>query len=245
MSDQKYPAPPIFDAIVELRLLRPLNAVDLQRVCAAFTKGYENHEVTNEVQVEVRIEQNSAQTKLSDPAPVHQFSNADQTNLARVDAKKLHWSRLAPYEGWLAFRSRIFTELARLPKKIGLPSLERIGVRYRNRIDVPSDDAKTFRYEDYLSVNLNLPKILDMNRGYQWTVTKLFPEEDLAATVSSTIQPSPIPNSLGVLLDIDVFCDSNQPTNIETLSRKLEQMREKKNEIFEACITDKARKAFQ
>lgn len=241
---QKYPAPPIFDAILELRLSREFSAKEIALASAAFAKGYEKHEVQNSVKVEVRLSGEAIQPHLSDPQPVHIFSNSDQTDHCRIESDRMHWSRLPPYEGWDPFCARIFSDIAKLPKKIGLPALTRVGLRYRNRIDVPMDNG-VGHYEDFLEVNISLPDILDKHQGYEWRILKEFEAEGLAANLTSGVIESPMPKCAGVLLDIDVFCTEDLPSSVGELAARLEQMRAKKNEIFEVCMTDKARATFQ
>jgi len=242
---QLYPAPPIIDAIVELRLKAPLDQKEQSRIFKAIKAGYDKHEETGEVDVQVRIDDGKIEAVTGPAKPVHMLSNLDQNDFCRVEVSKLHWSRLPPYEGWASFKARILRDLEKLPKKIGLPAIERVGVRYRNRIDVPVEADGICRYEDYLSVNIGLPALLDPNNGYQWKIEKDFGDRGVAATVMSATMPSELPNTMAVLLDIDVFVLRDIPQNRDELMSKLEDMRSLKNDLFEACVTDKARASFQ
>ncbi|MCY1670169.1 TIGR04255 family protein [Novosphingobium sp. SL115] len=242
---QPYPAPPIIDAIVELRLKAPLDKREQERVVKAFKPFYDRHQETSEVDVQVKIEEGNIEAQTGPAKAVHILSNDDQNDFCRVEESKLHWSRLPPYEGWACFEDRIFRDLKKMPKKIGIPSLERLGVRYRNRVDVPVDDDGICRYEDYVSVNLQLPTLLDPHDGYQWKIEKHFRDRGISATVMSGIMPSELPKTMAVLLDVDVYVIGDLPKDRDNLSNKLEEMRALKNEIFEACVTDKARASFQ
>lgn len=242
---QKYPAPPIFDAIVELRFARELPSKVVGQIASAVKKGYDSHNAQESVKVEVRIDPSGPQSHISEPSPVNLMSNADQTDQARIETDKIHWSRLAPYEGWDQFSSRVFSDLHRIPRKVGFPPLSRIGLRYRNRIDVPLDERQTGRYEDYLTVNISLPAMLDPLNGYEWRVVKKFKSEGLELNLFSAVILSPIPNCTGILLDIDISCMQDLPSNIDSLKHKLDQMRAKKNDIFELCVTDEARATFK
>ena len=53
------------------------------------------------------------------------------------------------------------------------------------------------------------------------------------------------PEVVSVVLDIDVFRTTDLPDDEEELWKFLEELRQRKNTIFEACITDKARELFQ
>ena len=242
---QLYPAPPIIDAIVELRLKTQFDKRELDRVVKAIKPAYDKYNESGEVDVQLRIADGKVQAQPGPTRPVHILSNEDQNDFCRIEEAKLHWSRLPPYEGWKSFKTRIFRDLQKLPKKIGIPSLERIGVRYRNRIDVPVDEDSLCRYEDYLSVNLQLPNLLDPQDGYQWKIEKHFKGRGMSATVISGIVPSELPKTMAFLLDVDVYVINDLPSDRERIADTLRRMRTLKNEIFEACVTDKAREIFQ
>ena len=55
-SQQPYPAPPIVEAVVELRLKKQFNEVEIARVVKTFGSKYDRHQETGEVDVEVRID---------------------------------------------------------------------------------------------------------------------------------------------------------------------------------------------
>lgn len=69
------------------------------------------------------------------------------------------------------------------------------------------------------------------------------PQEDLEGMLllNEAIIPPPGDNIVSVLLDIDLFCTVNFPGNENTHWNLLEKLRIRKNEVFEACITDKTR----
>jgi uncharacterized protein (TIGR04255 family) len=47
------------------------------------------------------------------------------------------------------------------------------------------------------------------------------------------------------MLDIDIFMVSNTPQKDDDIYQLLNEIRVKKNETFEACITNRARELFQ
>jgi uncharacterized protein (TIGR04255 family) len=242
---KRYPAAPIFDAVIELRFKKPLSAIEIASVVRALKPGYEKHEQTGEVEVMVRIEGERVEPSISDPRPVHIFSNADQNDFCRLERGKLHWSRMPPYDCWETLQARMTRDLTKLPKKLGFRPLERVGVRFQNRIDVPLEVGPVTYYEKYLSVNISLPALLDPHNSYMWTVVKSFEEKQLGARVASGIVEPVLPNTMAVSLDIDVFALVDLPSTIDDLFSLLAKMRTLKNDIFEACITDEARASFR
>jgi uncharacterized protein (TIGR04255 family) len=244
-KSKHYPAPPIFDAVIELRFKTPLADTGIAAIVRALKPNYEKHEETGEVDVVVRFQNERIEPSVTDPRPVHIFSNTDQNDFCRLERGKLHWSRLPPYDCWETLQERMQRDLQKIPKKIGFRPLERIGVRFQNRIDVPLSKGDVTYYEKYLSVHIKLPPLLDPHDSYMWTVVRDFDEKKLGARVSSGIVQAVLPGTMAVTLDIDVFAIDNLPSTIDDLVSRLGEMRALKNEIFEACITDKARASFQ
>jgi uncharacterized protein (TIGR04255 family) len=59
--------------------------------------------------------------------------------------------------------------------------------------------------------------------------------------LTQTLVPPPQAGLVSVVLDIEMVCANNVPSDDEAIWKLLNQLRQKKNEIFEACITDAAR----
>ena len=73
------------------------------------------------------------------------------------------------------------------------------------------------------------------------------PQEDIGATLVliEALIPSSKDNFLSVLLDIDLFSNVDFASNDDKHWSLLETFRSRKNEIFEACITDKTRELLK
>lgn len=245
MSLQKYPAPPIIDSVIELRFAKPLDRHVFERIARNLAAHYPNQDIGEEADVEVVLGSGGVTQHVSNERPVHTLTSDDQASRVRFDPFKIFWSRLPPYEGWEELEGRVFSDLAVFPKKVGLPALSRIGVRFRNRIDVPFEADGLATYEDYIAVNIKLPALLAPNDGYAWKVMKQFHDRPLTATVASGRMEPEVPNTAAILLDIDVFGQVELPSTAEELRSALQMMRDLKNDIFEICVTDKARESFK
>lgn len=159
---------------------------------------------------------------------------------ARLDGFSV--SRLAPYESWEAFR----TEVRRLwnvyRHAVEPVRVERIALRTINRLDLPGPRVEL---KDYLRTSPEiaggLPQSLD---GFFMRLQ--IPVEDLRSTLllNETIIEPPRPGIVAVVLDIDLFRTEDLPQEEEGIWQLLETLRLRKNEFFEACITEPARELF-
>ncbi len=152
-------------------------------------------------------------------------------------------NRLMPYESWSPFR----TEARRLwdiYRSVAKPqSVTRIAVRYVNRLDIPLP-MRDFR--DYLRT---VPEVsAELPQGLACYFMQLaIPQEDIKAVLmlnEALIDPA-APNVASVVLDIDLFRTAELPGKEDDLWNLFEDLHDRKNVIFEACITDQARELFK
>jgi uncharacterized protein (TIGR04255 family) len=171
------------------------------------------------------------------------FTSADEKQLFQARSNGFTVHRLAPYEGWGPFRDEtrrlwdIYRQRVR-PRKVG-----RVAVRYVNRLDLPSPVKEL---KDYLrtfpEVAPGLPQEL---AGFSMQL--LIPQQDIQATLAlrEMAVPPAAPGVESVILDIDLFRTEEIPSDDAGIWAFIESLRTRKNEIFEACITDRTREVIQ
>ena len=157
---------------------------------------------------------------------------------ARLDG--FTFNRLAPYETWEAFRDEA-RHLWNSYRAIANPkNITRIGVRYINRLDIQLPIAN---FKNYLRT---VPEIsLGMSQGLSGYFMQLqLPQTDLNAmlVLNQALIPPPAPQIVSVLLDIDLYSDSDLPSDEQDLWERFEIFHTRKNKVFEACITDRVRR---
>jgi uncharacterized protein (TIGR04255 family) len=173
--------------------------------------------------------------------------NKQQICQARMDG--FTFSTLAPYDRWESFRdeARSLWELYRTAAKV--ESITRAAVRYVNRIDIPS--ARTAQLEKYFrtypEVSADMP-----NRGIigNFFMQLQLWQDDLDCLLIVNETPVPSPNddsTASIQFDIDLFRELAEPWTADedaAVWSFLEQLHDRKNEVFEASITDAARRLF-
>ena len=70
------------------------------------------------------------------------------------------------------------------------------------------------------------------------------PQVDLNAmlVLNQALIPPPAPKIVSVLLDIDLYSDSDLPSDDQGLWERFEAFHDRKNKVFEASITDRVRR---
>jgi uncharacterized protein (TIGR04255 family) len=244
MSPQRhYQKPPITEAIIDLRVELPpdVGLTELSKAHggeAAYPTVEELHAAFGQMQVGPQV---SAMASSKRVGYLFRSGDGKQIYQARLDGFTV--SRLASYENWKALRDEA-RRLWDVYRSVAKPSkVLRLAVRYINRIDIPLP-FKDFK--DYLrtvpEVSPDLPQEL---AGYFMRLA--IPLEDIKAVVliNETIIEPASQNVVSVVLDIDIFRTADLPTDEEGIWAFFEELRVRKNSVFEACITDKARELFQ
>lgn len=73
-----------------------------------------------------------------------------------------------------------------------------------------------------------------------------FPQADFGGVLilTQTAIPPPSEDMNSVILDLDVFKESTELASDSEVWGLIETLRNRKNEFFEGCLTDKARELF-
>lgn len=235
-----YEAPPIIEAVVQFRYSDPLPKSAFNKLLKRLKRDYSNElpQVAKGVSLDLDHDKASFSSE-----PQSRLSSVDEADVLVIGQSMLSWSRLAPYEGWFPFWERIRREALIAHEVAGFRKLDRVGVRYINRIDIPVEGEITW-YEHYLTINLTLPQLYEAVNNYGWRFEREFADLGLRAIVqSATIAPE-IPRHAAFLLDIDVVAMQDLPNKPDEVEALLDKMRKLKNDIFELSITDKARASF-
>jgi uncharacterized protein (TIGR04255 family) len=171
------------------------------------------------------------------------FANADKKQVFQVRLDGFTFSRLAPYERWETLRDearRLWGIYRRIAKPV---TVERLAVRYINRLDFP---LPLLEMKDYLRT---VPEIApDLPQGLAGFFMQLnIPQPDIDSTLllNETIIEPPGPDRVSIVLDIDLFRAAQVPSDEEEMWAFFEKLHMRKNEIFEACITDRTRELIR
>lgn len=236
-----YPNAPIAEALIDIRLVYP-DAVTLEQLTRAADEMI---------------------AAFPDRKPLHlvefgfdfaerQGSNTHEQAGWRLEAKNkvlqlqrigFTYSQLPPYGNWETFRSEARGYWDVFRQSLSQSGASRIAVRVINKIPTPQAEISL---EEYISVYPVVPAELPA------TATSAFVQLQLAL-------PDVLPNAQAILkvasgradasgphliLDIDLFAVGVVENDDEIWST-LERFGIEKDKIFEACITDKVRKAIK
>jgi uncharacterized protein (TIGR04255 family) len=246
MPAAPYKKPPIVEAVIEIRFAAPIEPRTLLKIDRQFTKSYPLGQPMKGYGVRVNVEPSGrAQADLLDPGLSYRRFAADNQEMAILSPQSLVLSQLPLYPGWDIFLGRFRRDWTIWKRAAGHREIARVGLRYINRIDIPSTED-ILRQDRYLNIYGESPDSLGPTLTY--SAQLLFPYLNGKGNVlinTIPVFPPPLVNHFSIMLDIDVSQQFDLPQRDDDLHGLLSQMRDEKNRVFEACITDTARELFR
>ena len=244
-SQSAYNRAPITEAIIELKYSVPIDLAVIEKASGKFSDEYPHSQNIQTVDVQVSQEGNKTPSAAVHRRPMgYRRASDDMTELLILTDSSFVSSQLAPYPGWDAYYARFARDWKVWKRLAGFREINRIGVRYVNRIDIPIS-GPIVEFENYLNIYAKIPDMLGPVGGY--AVQSVLDLIDLGCRLrlNSAVVPSPILNHMSILFDQDIAKDVDPPQSDDDIADLLSKIRLKKNEVFEACITDRARELFQ
>jgi|GEM_PF-884007 len=239
-----YSAPPIIQAIIEIRFDSAISDAQRENVSKKLAPRYPLHDEILKQAVQVQVQANTISTQAAVEGRISRRMNSDANEIFSIGADTLSVEVMAPYPGWESLFGRLKNDWSVAKRAVGYRKVQRIGVRYINRIDLQQDADGIVNYENYLNLRINLPEKFPSISRYDVAFQFGIEEIKCGATVRSGIVPPAVPGSTSFILDLDVFRMVDVPQQDRDIYRLLGKMRDAKNELFETFITDAAREIF-
>ena len=252
MPPGQYARPPITEAIIELRFDPDISQDALAKFVRDVQGQYPTAKQSYEVTVELNIPASGAEPAVTPKKSFagYKITSQDEADLILLAADRIATVRLAPYCGWEQFLEIAQNNYAILKKICGYRKIVRVATRYVNRIDIPFsgsesvDASKSIDTTKYLLLEPRIPKIIPNVSLFASQFVGYVPEIDGKVLVNAATVSSPLIDHVSLLLDIDLFKDQNIPQKDDELWKLLATLRNQKNTLFEAFVTDQARELF-
>lgn len=173
----------------------------------------------------------------------HIFHRADGARTVQARLDRFVYSSLPPYDQWETLKAEAADQWSRYVDAMSPARVSRVAVRFVNRIDVPRE---AFEVKDYLRTSLDLsPYLPQLMTGFFIQTEVPLPRHKATARITSATAEPPSAGLSSVLLDIDAYRQVDLALTDEGASdalwSALDDLRDAKNFVFEACITDATR----
>jgi uncharacterized protein (TIGR04255 family) len=174
------------------------------------------------------------------------FTSSDGKHIVQLRKDGFTFSRLAPYTSWDDVWRAAEGWLAYYLQTRGPVEVQRLAVRYINRLPLPAPDGG-LDLKRYLTAPPNVPPALNVYMdGFLTQVQVADPDGRIRATLTQALRPV-LPTErdvVPVVLDLDVFEIGPFTADIGYLRTRFTALRNYKNQLFFASITEDAVNLF-
>ncbi len=232
-----YKRAPAVDVVFDVQFEPALGERELERLRDAFSKAYSQVIPNRNFHIDV-----NAKT-VTNTVIGYRLLDSEGTNIVVLQKGGLATGRVAPYDRWENMRGRAETNLKVLNKVAGHRKFTRVGLRYVNRIDVPTAEAQS--PSEVLNAYPLVPEPWAGMVTHYSARHESLNRETGVTTILNVADASPaLINHVSYLLDIDVLKIGDIPSKYEDFWELGELLHNEKNRLFEACITDALRRKF-
>lgn len=203
---------------------------------------YGDFQAQRHMQFEFRQDLNSAPQQAIHDLGFSGFrtESADKLHVAQFNRDGFSFSRLSPYQSWQNFYQEGF-RLWDIYKEVAKPSvIQRIGLRFINRIEFPHNEPIT----SYLENPPKPPRGMEGIPINGFLHHNTFEIDGYSINLTQTVQPPQAQIFGGLILDIDVF--TTTPVDDQnSLAQHLTNMRWLKNKVFFGSVTSKTQEMIK
>ena len=233
-----YARPPITEAVIELRFASHISDRKLDGWVKKLKARYPSIKKTIPISIQVPTAPTTDMIPVKQDEHGFRLSTDDQACIVILNRYSVAIARLAPYYGWDDFFSHAKAVFKLTEKSGQIAGVTRIGVRYINRIDIPCDEGPTTDVGRYMKLNAGAPEgVFSQSNQSVVQINGDLQNKPWMAQLTSARVDSPLMNHISLLLDIDVYRDSQIATSATNIYNLIEEARGLKNMLFKACIT--------
>lgn len=241
-----YRAPPITEALVELRFQgsRPWDTQLLAAMHTRFVAEYGGaSRQTGQLQLAAHLAGDAVLTHGQMNMDMVLLPTADGRAVVGLGADRLSVHVVEPYPGWTSFRPRIAAALEAWREVAAPTGVLAVSVRYIDRIGIPTDGAPLHDYFPLLPrrAKSSPPRV----QAFHVVTQSHDPAEDYSAVLTMATAP-PEADRLVMLYDLNVLRLREAPgLALDAVMDHVDFLHDRQKLIFEDSITDKTRGLFQ
>jgi len=241
---KKYGNDPIVEAVCEFRLT-PDSKWDLTIPGLVYEKvsnDFPNKEQRLIQEVELTQSPQGMQQQIRTSERVL-FLTDNRKMFIQVGPHFLAINCLKPYPAWEGFKPWIEKAFSALTEVVEVERLQRIGLRYINRIEIPGQSVNLDNYFEFRPfLGQNLPQ--NMVNFIIQCLLPFFGQRDSCKVQLTNAVPDR-PDNVSFLLDLDYFLAQPLVVLSNQALEWVENAHKKVEEIFEGSINESLREIFQ
>lgn len=230
---------PIKEALIDLRVVLPdkTDTEELVSLYEQFDSDYPDKKTLHKGEFGFYFDEGrQTQTTINQSVIGYRFDSIDEKRVLQFRKDGFTFSQLEPYQDWEQMRDEALKLWDIYVNSISPSMVTRLATRYVNVVNLPYGCD----LGDYLTAPPAIPAGLNNEIGGFLTRIEMHePTIGARGMITQTLEQSS-ENQTSLVLDIDVFIFGRYELGDDTYLECLEQLRDYKNDIFFASLTEKA-----
>jgi uncharacterized protein (TIGR04255 family) len=169
------------------------------------------------------------------------FLTEDKNTQIQIAPYLLAINRLKPYNKWDGFEADIKYALDILASKVELKGLQRIGLRYINKIEIPATGTRDVDLEEYFEFRPQLGQKLSQNPMIDFIVGCVQSYAYGRDNCRTQLKTS---GGTTFILDMDYFLAKPGAVALDQALKWVDEAHLNIEIVFESCIKDPLREVF-
>lgn len=237
-THRRLKSPPIVEAVIDfrIRLKESIDASAFVNVSAEFKSNFQKVGLVKQHAFNLSVDAGAASGVSSETIQGARFDTDAADKAAIFTSEGFTFSHLKSYTDWAALKADTQAAWAEYSKLAHPLEIVRVGLRYINRIDLPA----IVEFNEFFTSAPSLPPELPQVIG-PFLSRVLFPLPDGLGLGSLThVYSESAASEATVILDIDIFQENiNYDANNSDIWNVLDKLRDQKNNVFFASVTEK------
>lgn len=170
------------------------------------------------------------------------YRDAERQRLVVANRRVLSANSLPPHEGWPALRDRLESAVRAVEAEAGLQPVERVSLRYINRILVPGPVINT---DDFFTISIRTAREGEAAfQSFMYRVQSVL--DDVGTVIMTTFATLQQSDERGIpfLLDLDVMRPALDTTDVADILKIADDLHDIEYQEFESAITEETRRLF-
>ena len=240
-----YSRPPIIEAVLALHFADPLTEKEIASFTRKLKKKFPWEEKLNHLTANIDIATGQASSFVANAG--FKLDSPDRSQLVIIQPGVLAAIQRPPYTSWEALSGLAHEQWDALKKVRSFSRLAKVSTRFINRIDIPAVKDQVLDLPQYLAAGLSLPDFAQRKSLTNFYVNCALLDEDAKFTnvLQLAVTPSPLIDHLSFIIDIDISSNLPVPMRDDELWEFIGGLQDRKNQLFESCITDHTRALFR
>ena len=241
---KKYINPPLIEALCEFQFDSE-SLWDLTLPGLIYEKLKETFPRRQQLQVTLgvaNIPEASGQIGIMPMIPLVRFLDDEGKVLVQLGQNLLTVNHLKPYPSWEEFLPLIRKSFTAYLETAHPKKLQHLGIRYINRIEIPSSHINLENYFQFHPVvSKELPQDID---AFFLAVNISYEESKDTLRIQLTTTDSEVPNTLAIILEISYVFAKPGEVALDSVLEGVDTAHKHVERAFESCITDELRQIF-